>query len=79
MKLWTFIITLFLCSVAPNTIAQEEENIFDYWLDEFNLGYGFYEKEDFSSAITHFTNAVNVIDQIDFISNTETEYYPLPR
>lgn len=58
-------------------LKAQEKDIFDYWLDEYNTGYTFLEKEEYTEAILHFNNALNVIDQIDFSTNSETEYYPI--
>ena len=37
--------------------SQEEKNTFDYWVDEFNLGVDFFEKEDYSNntKAAHFS------------------------
>lgn len=69
----SYICFLLVCNIS----LSQEKNSFDFWLNEYTLDYERYEKGDFTNAIPHFTNALNVSDQIDFSTNSETEYYPI--
>ncbi|SDH01000.1 CHAT domain-containing protein [Winogradskyella thalassocola] len=80
MRIRYFNISILVCITFLTSVksyGQDTENIFDYWLNEYTVGYERYEKGDFTNAIPHFTNALNVSDQIDFSTNNETEYYPI--
>lgn len=68
------IITL-ISSTRAN--AQDTQNVFDYWLEQFNTGYSFLEKEDYSNALIHFNKSYEVMDQIDFSTTIETQLYPV--
>jgi CHAT domain-containing protein/uncharacterized protein HemY len=78
IRYFNIVILLFITFISgAKTYAQETNNIFDYWLEEYNTGIGFINQEDFNNAIPHFENAYKVIDQIDFNTNAETKYYPV--
>jgi CHAT domain-containing protein/Tfp pilus assembly protein PilF len=77
VRCFSIIVLLLIACLSGKKAYAQEENIFDYWVSEFNLGYEFFEKEDFNNAIPHFKNAADVINQIDFSTSSETEYYPI--
>ncbi|GAB5565951.1 MAG: hypothetical protein Wins2KO_30140 [Winogradskyella sp.] len=69
------IIIAFLSTTKSYT--QESKNAFDYWLESFNKGWEFYDKQDYTNAITHFTEAIKYIEYIDFSTSEETKLYPV--
>ncbi|WP_179345587.1 CHAT domain-containing protein [Winogradskyella ursingii] len=75
MKWLSQIIFILILSVC--NLQAQEKNIFDYWLEEYNSGYNLMEAEDYTNAAIHFKKAFEVIDQIDFSTDAETQLYPV--
>ncbi len=70
-----FIIIAFFS--ISNGFCQDTKNAFDYWLESFNKGWEFYDKQDYTNAILHFTEATKYIQNVDFSTSEATQLYPI--
>ncbi|RNC86713.1 MAG: CHAT domain-containing protein [Winogradskyella sp.] len=71
---------LFVCIVFTTSwfvAITQEKNAYDYWLESYNKGMGFYNANDYTSAIPHFQEALKYIELIDFSTDDTTITYPV--
>lgn len=60
-----------------NTIAHaQEKQPYGQWLENYEKGIDLYNNNNFIEAIPFLEKAKSYINQVDFSTNTETQYYP---
>ena len=71
------ILYLFLVLTTVNTIAYaQEKQPYGHWLENYEKGIDLYNNNNFIEAIPFLEKAKSYINQVDFSTNTETQYYP---
>ena len=77
MKTYKFIFIFLILFVGFNGLTAQEKQPFELWEESYYKGIDLYNQNNFIDAIPYLEKAKTYIDQIDFNTDAETQYFPV--
>ena len=68
---------LFLVLICSETLISQEISAYDLWDNDYDKGIAYYKQGNFADAITWLEKAKTHLNQANFSSSKDTEYYPV--